>query len=385
MNWIESRVGDVAEVAIGPFGSALKADLYVADGIPMVTGGDLGKGRWPDLTDAPCIDGATASRLSRSIAVAGDLVFPHRGSIGRVGIADRSMMLSTSMMRARFDKSRVSAEFAYWFFLAEGNRDLLTMASSVGTPGIGQPLTSLRSVRIRFPHLSEQDAIAEVLGALDDKIAANGLLVNRALALGEALVRAGDLRPKPLEELATITMGTSPRGDLLNENGVGIPFFQGVRDFGEIYPTNRVFTSNPVRTAPDGAVLFAVRAPVGKINLAGSDTAIGRGLASIVSDTQPATLFFAMRTFESVWDEFQGGGTVFASINGADVKSTRLPMPTDREAPGVEVRLSGLLGRAILAERESQALNKARDELLPLLMSGKITIKDAEKQVEQEV
>uniref|UniRef100_UPI00248E5F86 restriction endonuclease subunit S n=1 Tax=Dermacoccus nishinomiyaensis TaxID=1274 RepID=UPI00248E5F86 len=143
--WRRVTVGEVAEVAIGPFGSSLKADLYVRDGMPVVSGMHLGRSISPSLDGADCVDQATVQRLERSVLRPGDLVFPHRGSIGRVGLVDRPMMMSTSMMRARFGPS-VLPQFAYWYFVAEGNRQLLTMASSVGTPGIGQPLASLKSV-----------------------------------------------------------------------------------------------------------------------------------------------------------------------------------------------------------------------------------------------
>src|SRR5699024_8100374 len=44
-----------------------------------------------------------------------------------------------------------------------------------------------------------------------------------------------------------------------------------------------------------------------------------------------------------------------------------------------------LMERAVLAEDENEILAATRDELLPLLMSGKITVKDAEKTVEEVV
>ncbi len=37
----------------------------------------------------------------------------------------------------------------------------------------------------------------------------------------------------PLGEVATITAGQSPPGSTHNENGLGLPFFQGKADFGE--------------------------------------------------------------------------------------------------------------------------------------------------------
>ena len=179
-------------------------------------------------------------------------------------------------------------------------------------------------------------------------------------------------------------MGSSPKGEHLNEEGMGVHFYQGVRDFGRVFPKPRVSTTSPVRMAPKGATLFAVRAPVGEVNLAVEDVCIGRGVASLYSVERPATLHFCLRAFRSIWDEYKGGGTVFASVNGRDVREMRLPMPNDLDG-NIERSLASLLARAVQAEQESARLAATRDDLLPLLMSGKITVKDAEKTVEEVV
>src|SRR5699024_2370141 len=116
---------------------------------------------------------------------------------------------------------------------------------------------------------------------------------------------------------------------------------------------------------------FAVRAPVGEVNLAVEDVCIGRGLASLYSAELPATLHFCIRAFRSIWDEHKGGGTVFASVNGRDVREMLIPMPNDLDG-NIERFLALLLGPAVQAEQESARLAATRDELLPLLMSGKI-------------
>ncbi|MBM4729160.1 hypothetical protein GS446_21375 [Rhodococcus hoagii] len=334
------------------------------------------------------IDDAAAHSLRGVTVEPGDVLVNITGdSVARVAIWERPDEARVSQHVAIVRPKptvAVSRYLQYWLVAPAQKSALLTLAAAGGSrPALTKGM--LQQFPFGRHSLTEQRTIAEILGALDDKIAANRRVVARALALGEALVRAGDLVPRPLEEVATIAMGASPRGELLNEEGAGIPFFQGVRDFGAVYPAKRVYTEHPVRIAPDGSVLLAVRAPVGKINLAVGDTAIGRGLASIASDSRPATLFFAMKAFESVWDEFQGGGTVFASVNGADVRSAMLPMPADSQAVMSEERLSALLKRAALAEVETEALAATRDELLPLLMSGAITVKDAEKKAAQEV
>ena len=59
-------------------------------------------------------------------------------------------------------------------------------------------------------------------------------------------------------------------------------------------------------------------------------------------------------------------------------------MPNDLDG-NIERSLASLLARAVQAEQESARLAATRDDLLPLLMSGKITVKDAEKTVEEVV
>src|SRR5699024_1023989 len=143
---------------------------------------------------------------------------------------------------------------------------------------------SMASWATRVPPLQEQRAIAEVLGALDDKIAANSELARVADELASTLVRLGveDLTDTvALAEIAAVTMGSSPPGSSFNEEGAGSVFYQGVRDFGVRSPARRVWTTSPTRMAAAGDLLVSVRAPVGEVNVATEDMCVGRGLAAI--------------------------------------------------------------------------------------------------------
>ena len=131
-------------IAIGPFGSRMKSDCYVEDGIPVIRG--------TNITGGPTFDGEfvyiteeKADTLGSSNVYQSDLVFPHRGSIGEVGIIleDKRYVLSSSLMKLTCDREKVNPKFLYYFFKSStGRHELLKNASQVGTPGIGQPLTS---------------------------------------------------------------------------------------------------------------------------------------------------------------------------------------------------------------------------------------------------
>jgi type I restriction enzyme S subunit len=177
-------------IAIGPFGSRMKADLYVASGVPVIRGNNISDTR-ALIGDFVFVSDEIADELRACNVHAGDLVFPHRGAIGEVAIVPNNSvgryMLSTSLMKLTCDTQRVDPRFIFYFFRSSIGRDaLLQHASTVGTPGIGQPLTSLRSIRIPVPPLHEQRAVAHILGVLDDKIELNRRM-NETL---EAMVRA---------------------------------------------------------------------------------------------------------------------------------------------------------------------------------------------------
>jgi type I restriction enzyme S subunit len=97
-----------------------------------------------------------------------------------------------------------------------------------------------------------------------------------------------------------LTMGQSPPGETYNEEGIGLPFYQGRTDFGFRFPTRRIFCTAPTRYAKPGDTLVSVRAPVGDINKADEECCIGRGVAAVsaVGQSVPPAVESKCTTFE---------------------------------------------------------------------------------------
>lgn len=241
--------------------------------------------------------------------------------------------------------------------------------------------SAMSSFELDLPDMATQRGIAEVLGALDDKIAANTKVVEVGEALAGALIREALADgQQSLGSIAAITMGASPPGTSYNEVGDGMVFYQGVRDFGVRSPSNRVWTTEPVRVAEAGDTLVSVRAPVGRTNVATETTCLGRGLAGLRSQ-RPATLYHLLRSVPEVWAPYEAEGTVFGSINKAQLDGLSIPMIEESRSDALEVRLAALDARVASALKESERLAQTRDALLSLLMAGKVTVADAESAV----
>jgi type I restriction enzyme S subunit len=183
-----------------------------------------------------------------------------------------------------------------------------------------------------------------------------------------------------LSEVASLTMGSSPPGSSYNEEGEGMPFYQGVRDFKRRYPGLRVWTNAPVRVAKSDDTLISVRAPVGDLNRAFEGCCIGRGVAAVHSDW-PSTIYYSLRAASDLWEPFQQEGTVFGAINRADLAAANVPWPATSQLVNLEVGLVALDNQIRLLTSEKDRLVQLRDTLLPELLSGRIRVTEAHEAV----
>ena len=179
-----------------------------------------------------------------------------------------------------------------------------------------------------------------------------------------------------LSKIAEIVMGQSPPGSTYNSEGKGTLFFQGSTDFGDRFPTARQFTTQPTRLARTGDILLSVRAPVGTINIAPFDCAIGRGLAAIRSNSKHSTyLFQVMRYFQIIFERRNAAGTTFGSINKDDLHSLQFSHPTDNSlSQKFHEKMKPLEQQVFNNHKQNQELAALRDWLLPMLMNGQVTV-----------
>ena len=136
----------------------------------------------------------------------------------------------------------------------------------------------------------------------------------------------------PLEKLckiAEIIQGTSPKSEFYNENGEGLPFYQGKKDFGEIYLNkSTIWTKNFIKNSIQNDILMSVRAPVGDVNKNPFEKiCIGRGLAAIrCFDSEMQDYIFYYLRFSKKMITGHKGST-FDSISGDEIRNLKIPVP----------------------------------------------------------
>ena len=195
---------------MGPFGSSIKVETFVSEGIPIISGQHLNGAKVDDSPGFNFITLEHAGRLANANVTHGDVVFTHRGNIGQVAyIPENSSfdryIISQSQFYMRCDREKVIPEYLVWYFKSpEGQHQLLANTSQVGVPSIAQPVTYLRTLAISLPPLSEQRAIAHILGTLDDKIELNRRMNETLEEMARALFKSWFVDFDPVHAKATL-------------------------------------------------------------------------------------------------------------------------------------------------------------------------------------
>lgn len=397
MEWKEVRLGDIADVQTGPFGSQLHKENYVNKGTPIVTVEHLGN-KWFTSQNLPMVSDEDKLRLAKYCSQEGDVIFSRVGSVDRCSYVSKEYsgwLFSGRCLRVR-PRSGINPEYLYYFLTNEGTKQYIrNIAVGATMPSINTKL--LNEVPITIPSLEDQRRIASILSSLDRKIELNNKINADLEEMAQAIFKNWFVDFEPfkdgkfvdselgmipegwkvgtLADIAEITMGQSPAGNSLNENREGMIFYQGSSDFGFRFPSIRVFTTEPKRLAVANSVLFSVRAPVGDINVAKEECCIGRGVASIKSKYgHDSYLFYTMKSLHKLFDSFDGEGTVFGSINKKTLSAIQILLPSDGIVEQFNNIASSFDDRIRSLSDENSRLSLLRDTLLPRLMSGELEV-----------
>lgn len=329
---------------------------------------------------------------------AGDILLTTKGTVGRVAVLpalDEPVVYSPQLcfFRVLDSASLVPRFLRYWFSSTEfwgqaadrmNNTD---MAAYIN-------LADIRSLRLTLPEPSEQQAITEVLGALDDKIAANtklavtaeGLINARWLKLVHGLVDFAEWRS--IGSCGKVVTGKTPPTYISENYGGETPFVTvgDMRNGLYVSSTDRTLSKQGVAAVrgallPAGAVLMSCIATVGEVAVTSVPSVTNQQINALIPDNELDPMFtsYSFRTLGAELKGMGSGGSVYTNVSKAKFSSLRIPVPPYE----AQVRVVSELDRVSSSARTEVALITAtRDALLPQLMSGKLRVKDAERVLE---
>ncbi|MQN27757.1 restriction endonuclease subunit S [Segatella copri] len=412
MEWKHYKMDElIEEISMGPFGSDVKKEFYVDNGVPILNGSNL-QGFKLKEDSFGYLTKEKADSLKKCNAHRGDIIVTHRGTLGQIVYVpvnskyDR-YVISQSQFRFRCKADLVDVQYlVYYFHTREGQYKILANASQVGVPALARATSTFRLIDIKLPPLDDQRRIASILSSLDRKIELNNKINADLEEMAQAIFKNWFVDFEPfkdgkfvdselgmipkgwnvgrLDEIADVVGGSTPskaKPEYYTQKGIAWltpkdlsnhPAVYSSR--GEIDITEEGYNSTSTKLMPKGTILFTSRAPIGYISIAQNDICTNQGFKSLVPKKAGTCFLYCFLKYVTPEIENKSTGSTFKEASGSLMKSLQVIMPEQKVFEDFETIVSPLFARIESLEKENSRLSLLRDTLLPRLMSGELEV-----------
>ncbi|MFS2089672.1 restriction endonuclease subunit S [Paenarthrobacter nicotinovorans] len=367
----------------------------IGGGVPIVRVKDVRNGL-VDESSPIRVAAEIAEKHGRTTLTGGELLLSLVGTVGESAVAPKSLAgWNVARAIAVIRPTKVSSRWLQLCFESAPIRaEILGVLNTTVQSTLN--LADLKRLRIPVPPSEIRSGIEEVLGALDDKIAANSNLAVTADALATAEFHKAvqDVSPsdQSFGDLATVSGGGTPSTKVLEYWDGDIPWATPT----DVTPlqgpflesTNRMISQAGLSACasplyPADSILMTSRATIGAFAIAQTPMAVNQGFI-VVQPADPTLNFWVFHEMRSRVSEFisLANGATFLELSRGNFKKLKVRLAE----PKVMAEFGQTAGRlhsvAKSALGENAVLAQTRDALLPQLMSGKLRVKDAEKVLE---
>lgn len=404
MEWKEVRLGDIADVQTGPFGSQLHKSDYIAEGIPCIMPTNIGSHLNFIVDGIAHVSEVDANRLSRHLTEFGDIIYARRGDIEKcayVTTNEEKWLCGTGCLKIRCNNGVNSRFIAYQLSTAECKKWIT--GNAVGTTMLNLSKGILSNLPLLVPSHEDQRRIASILSSLDRKIELNNKINADLEEMAQAIFKNWFVDFEPfkdgkfvdselgmipegwkvgrLTDVIKLMLGGTPKTSepLYWDNGT-IPFFSP-KDVNGVYcfATEKHITETGLNKCssnlyPKDTIFITCRGTVGKVCLAACDMAMNQSnyaIKAIDGYSQYYVFFLVKSVVERLIKK--SNGAVFSAITSKDFDEEIL-IPSQKAVEDFTNMIDGFFRRIFTIGTENSRLSLLRDTLLPRLISGEIEV-----------
>lgn len=375
MRFETHKISDlIDEISMGPFGSNIKVECFVAEGIPVLNGSNLEGYKLVEDTFRYVTE-EKADSLGKANAHRGDIVITHRGTLGQIVYIPLNSkhdryVISQSQFRVKCNSKVLPEYLVYYFHTREGQYKLLSNASQVGVPALARASTTFQKIEVPIPAVEEQKRVVAILDALQNKLELNNainhnlqqqaLAIYRELSKGEPTHCLGDL----IVEMPKSKIKVGDAKDIKGE----YPFFtsgKAVLAYPNALVSGRKIYLN---TGGNADVKFYI-----------GDAAYSTDTWCIEGRTWSTDyLYLALVDLLPEIEQTCFEGSALRHLQKGKLKSLPVYIPTTEERTSLLFAVKALLDQQSRNIQENKRMAALRDTLLPKLMNGEIDVSDVE-------
>ena len=401
MSWEVKKLSDCCvSIADGDHQAPPKADF----GIPFVTISDINVYNQFDFTDTMFVPREYYDRLdNKRKAQKGDVLYSVVGSFGiPVYMKETVPFVFQRHIAILRPNDTILPQFLYYTMLS---RDFYMMAdaAALGAAQRTVSLTALRNIRISVPPMDAQKKIVDTLSAYDTLIENNQKQIKLLEEAAQRLYKEWfvDLRfpgyedtpivdgvPEgwslsPISDFGEVVTGKTPSTEKKEYYGGNIPFVKIPDMHGCVYPviTESSLTEAGAKTQinkfiPRNGIMVYCIATVGLVNIAVERCQTNQQINSIIlSDERDLYyVFSAMKRLKELLEGVGSNGATMTNVNKTKFASLPVLYPSEELRDSYYSFCKPIFEKIYNLSLSVVGLKKARDRLLPKLMSGEIEV-----------
>ena len=411
MEWKHYKMDElIEEISMGPFGSDVKKEFYVDNGVPILNGSNL-QGFKLQEDSFGYLTKEKADSLKKCNAHRGDIIVTHRGTLGQIVYVpvnskyDR-YVISQSQFRFRCKADLVDVQYlVYYFHTREGQYKILANASQVGVPALARATSTFRLIDIKLPPLDDQRRIASILSSLDRKIELNNKINADLEEMAQAIFKNWFVDFEPFQsgkfvdselgmipegwkvgslgDMGAVVCGKTPSKSNSNYYGGDIPFIKIPDMHGNVFVENSEdrlteegSLSQIKKLIPPYSLMVSCIATVGLVSINTKPSHTNQQINTVIPHNKSALfyLYQNIKNNEELLKNMGRGGTTTLNVNTKSFSNIRLLIPTETTLERFNEIVDGLFKKIELNMQESRTLSLLRDTLLPRLMSGELEV-----------
>ncbi len=336
------------------------------------------------------------------------------GSVGKVHYYEQPTWVHNTALYVKDFKGN-NPKYLYYFLMNLHLDKVFALGSSV-VPSLDRK--NVHALVVPFhKDRHEQEQIANILSLIDEKIVLNRALNQNLEALakqlydywfvqfdfpnengrpyksnGGAMVWSEKLKrdipalwdTKKVDDIAEVINGATPSTSDEQNYGGGVVWitpkdlsdqkqkfvYKGERNISQIG-----YDSCSTHLLPVNTILMSSRAPIGLLAIAKTELCTNQGFKSFVPKEKcMATYLYYYLQHHIKQIEQLGTGTTFKEVSREDVLKFPILKPSDGILELWEEKVAALNEKQFEIQKENESLIKQRDELLPLLMNGQVSL-----------
>ena len=407
MEWKHYKMDElIEEISMGPFGSDVKKEFYVDNGVPILNGSNL-QGFKLQEDSFGYLTKEKADSLKKCNAHRGDIIVTHRGTLGQIVYVpvnskyDR-YVISQSQFRFRCKADLVDVQYlVYYFHTREGQYKILANASQVGVPALARATSTFRLIDIKLPSLKDQRRIASILSSLDRKIELNNKINADLEEMAQAIFKNWFVDFEPFKDgnFVDSELGMIPEGwkvGRLTEiasymNGLAMQKFPPennedslpvlkIKELGQGFcGTDSDRCSCNIKDEckiHNGDVIFSWSGTLLVDVWCGGDCGLNQHLFKVTSNDYPKWFYYywTKHHLQEFIHIAKDKAVTMGHIKRGHLEEAMVAIPDNDSMEKAHELFEPILSKMISLRLENSRLSTLRDTLLPRLMSGELEV-----------